>query len=128
MRIVIVGGVAGGATAAARAARVNPDAEIILLEKGPAVSFANCGLPYHIGGEIEKREKLLVATPELFRKRFGIDVRTGQEVIAIDRAEKQVEVRHADGSPNSKLAYDRLILAPGAAPIVPDWAMPAAEM
>jgi NADPH-dependent 2,4-dienoyl-CoA reductase/sulfur reductase-like enzyme/rhodanese-related sulfurtransferase len=117
LRILIVGGVAGGATAAARAARVNPRAEIIIFEKGPAVSFANCGLPYHIGGEIAQREKLLVATAELFRKRFGIEVRTGHEVIAIDRREKTITVRPV-GEEEYQQSYDRLILAPGAEPMI----------
>lgn len=120
-RILIVGGVAGGASAATRARRVNADAEIVLLEKGPAVSFANCGLPYHIGGEIESREKLLVVTPELFRKRFGIDVRTSSEAISIERQAKSVQVRTSDGSTES-LTYDKLILSPGAKPIVPPFA------
>lgn len=118
LRIVIVGGVAGGASAAARARRVNADAEIILLEKGENVSFANCGLPYHIGGEIVHRDNLLVTTPELFRRRFGIDVRTRTEAIAIDRKAKQVRVRKPTGDEQT-LPYDRLILSPGAEPIVP---------
>ena len=92
MRIVIVGGVAGGASAAARARRVNADAEIILVEKGPVVSFANCGLPYHVGGEIQDRGKLLVATPDLFWNRFRIEVRVQNEVVSIDRESKTIAV------------------------------------
>ena len=120
-RIVIIGGVAGGASAAARARRVNAKAEIIVLEKGPHISFANCGLPYHIGGDIAKRESLLVATPELFYKRFRIDIRTLQEAISIDRTQKQVSVKnHATGETYS-LAYDKLILATGSEPLRPSF-------
>ncbi|MCA9254141.1 MAG: FAD-dependent oxidoreductase, partial [Phycisphaerales bacterium] len=88
--IVIVGGVAGGASAATRARRCNEDARIIMYEKDEHVSFANCGLPYFLGGEIQDREKLLVAKPKLFEERFGIDVRTRQEVIAVDRENKKL--------------------------------------
>jgi NADPH-dependent 2,4-dienoyl-CoA reductase/sulfur reductase-like enzyme/rhodanese-related sulfurtransferase len=117
--IVIVGGVAGGASAATRARRMNEHAEIILLEKDEHVSFANCGLPYYIGGEIAERQKLLVATPQFLARRFRIDVRTRQEVRSIDRAAKSVTVlNHASGE-TYPLAYDKLILAPGAAPLVP---------
>lgn len=91
-RIVIIGGVAAGASAATRARRIDPKAEITILEKGPAVSFANCGLPYHLGGEIADRNKLLVATPELFWNRFRIRVRTCQEVVAIDRDSKSLTI------------------------------------
>lgn len=115
LRIVIVGGVAGGATAAARARRVNAQAEITILEKGPAVSFANCGLPYHLGGEIEQRGKLLVATAELFWNRFRIAVRTHHEVTSIHREQKTVSGRTADGATFS-LPYDRLILSTGSEP------------
>lgn len=130
-RIVIVGGVAGGASAAARARRVNADAEITIFEKGPAVSFANCGLPYHVGGEIAERSKLLVATPDLFWKRFRIAVKTHHEVVAIDRTSRTLRVicrNPADGSSTERVApYDRLILAPGAEPVRPPFAreMPA---
>ena len=92
--IVIVGGVAGGASAATRARRMNEQARIIMFEKDAYVSFANCGLPYYLGGEIQDRAKLLVATQELFEKRFRIDVRTRQEVTAIDRAAKTVTVEN----------------------------------
>lgn len=119
IRIVIVGGVAGGASAATRARRCNEHAEIILLEKDDHVSFANCGLPYHIGGEIADRGKLLVATKELLQKRFRLDVRTRQQAIRIDRVAKTIIVRHlADGSEYEQ-PWDKLILSPGAAPFVP---------
>lgn len=123
MRILIVGGVAGGASAAARARRVNADAEIVILEKGPVVSFANCGLPYHIGGEIQERAKLLVATSELFWNRFRIEVRTQHEVVSIDREAKTIAVvehgrEHPDGH-RFELSYDRLILATGSQPFTP---------
>lgn len=117
LRIVIIGGVAGGASAAARARRTNASAEIILVERGQNVSFANCGLPYHVGGEISRRDDLLVASPELFRSWFGIDVRLKTEAISIDRQENRVHVR-VDGREDS-IPYDRLILSPGAEPIRP---------
>src|SRR6187401_3701148 len=93
MKLLIVGGVAGGASAAARARRLSEEAEIIVFERGPDVSFANCGLPYYIGGEIVDRDKLLVTTPERFRDRYQINVRTRSAVEAIDRAAKSVRVR-----------------------------------
>ena len=129
LRIVIVGGVAGGATAAARARRCNATAQITILEKGPAVSFANCGLPYHVGGEIAERKKLLVATPELFRNRFQIEVKTGCEVQAIDRAARTVTgVDHSSGTSFS-LPYDRLILSTGSEPLRPPFmATPASNV
>lgn len=118
-RIVVVGGVAGGASAATRARRMNEHAEIIMLEKDDHVSFANCGLPYYIGGEIQNRAKLLVATPELFARRFRIEVRTRHEVRRIDRSAKTIQVLDRDQGTEYPLAYDKLILAPGAAPLVP---------
>ena len=93
MKYVIIGGVAGGATAAARIRRNTESAHIIMFEKGPYISYANCGLPYYIGGVIEERERLFVQTPEAFGKRFNVDVRTQSEVLAIDRAAKTVTVR-----------------------------------
>jgi len=118
--IVIVGGVAGGASAATRARRMNEQAEIVLFEKDEYVSFANCGLPYHIGEEIPDRNDLLVATPEFLAQRFRIDVRVKQEVLSIDRDRKVVTVRKAGGSDETyEQSYDKLILAPGASPVVP---------
>lgn len=118
--IVIVGGVAAGASAAARARRVNETARIILLEKDPYVSFANCGLPYYIGQEITDRNKLLVATPQRFQQWFNIEVRTGHEVRSIDRAQRRVRVFDQAAGKEYEQPYDRLILAPGAEPIVPE--------
>ncbi|MFP4144546.1 MAG: FAD-dependent oxidoreductase [Phycisphaeraceae bacterium] len=118
-RIVIVGGVAGGASAATRARRMNESAQIILFEKDAHVSFANCGMPYHVGGEIEDRQKLLVAKPETFANRFGIDVRTRQEVLSIDRQRQMIEVQNHTTGEAYQQPYDKLILSTGAAPIVP---------
>lgn len=124
MRVVVVGGVAGGASAAARARRVNSTAEITILEKGPYISFANCGLPYHLGGEIEKRSALLVTTAELFWNRFRIAVKVGHEVTEIDRQQQVVRgVDHASGQA-FELPYDRLILATGSEPITPEFMAP----
>jgi NADPH-dependent 2,4-dienoyl-CoA reductase/sulfur reductase-like enzyme/rhodanese-related sulfurtransferase len=118
-KILIVGGVAGGASAAARARRLSEDAEIIMFERGPFVSFANCGLPYHIGGEIQERDKLLLQTPESFLARFNVDVRVMNEVISVDRNKKSVTVKNVlDGSEYTE-SYDFLLLSPGASPIVP---------
>jgi NADPH-dependent 2,4-dienoyl-CoA reductase/sulfur reductase-like enzyme/rhodanese-related sulfurtransferase len=115
---VIVGGVAGGASCAARLRRNDEHAEIIVLERGPYVSFANCGLPYYLSGIIEKEDDLLLSSPEFFKRRFDIDVRTGHDVIAIDRAGQRVRVQ-PDTGPAYDLAYDHLVLSPGAQPIRP---------
>ncbi|MEZ8824353.1 FAD-dependent oxidoreductase [Vibrio amylolyticus] len=118
-KILIIGGVAGGASAAARARRLSEDAEIIMFERGQFVSFANCGLPYHIGGDIKERGKLLLQTPESFLARFNVDVRVMNEVISIDRPNKTVTVKNLlDGSEYIE-SYDFLLLSPGAGPIVP---------
>jgi NADPH-dependent 2,4-dienoyl-CoA reductase/sulfur reductase-like enzyme/rhodanese-related sulfurtransferase len=119
MKLVIVGGVAGGASAAARARRLSEKAEIVLFERGPDVSFANCGLPYYVGDVIADRRKLLVTTPELLRTRFRLDVRTRSSVEAIDRATKTARVRDLATGREYDERYDKLILAPGAAPIRP---------
>lgn len=119
MKLLIVGGVAGGASAAARSRRLSEDADIILFERGPDVSFANCGLPYYIGGEIAEREKLLVTTPERLRTRFKLDVRTRSSVEAIDRSAKKIRVRDLALGREYDETYDKLILAPGAAPLRP---------
>ncbi len=118
MRIVIVGGVAAGASAAVKARRCNEDAEIILLEKSGFVSFANCGLPYYIGNVIQNREDLILVTPELFRERFNIDVRISHEAFDIDTEAKKLRVKSPDGVITE--AYDKLILATGGIPIRPE--------
>ena len=118
-RIVIIGGVAGGASAAARARRLSEDAEIILIERGEHVSFANCGLPYHISGTIADRNRLLVQTPATLYANLRIDVRTQTEAISIDRERKEVIIRSTVNGTEQKLPYDKLILSPGAEPIRP---------
>ena len=118
-KIVIIGGVAGGASAAARARRLSEDAEIIMFERGPFVSFANCGLPYHIGGDIKERGNLLLQTPESFLARFNVDVRVMNEVLRINRAEKTITVRNLLDQTEYTESYDFLLLSPGAGPIVP---------
>jgi len=118
-KIVIVGGVAGGASAAARARRLSEDAEIIIFERGKFISFANCGLPYHIGGDIPERQRLLVQTPLAMRTRFGIDVRTKCEVVSIDRSAKTVKVHNLVTDESYDESYDSLVLSPGAEPFRP---------
>lgn len=115
MKYVIIGGVAAGASAAARLRRLDERAEIVLLEKGSDISYANCGLPYHVGGVIAARARLSVMPPAKFASWFNIDVRTNCEATVIDRAKKEVEVRTADGT--SRLAYDKLLIATGATPV-----------
>ena len=118
-RIVVVGGVAGGMSAAARLRRLDEHARIVVLERGPDVSFANCGLPYHVGGEIRERASLLLHTPESLRASLDLDVRTRHEVVSIDRAARTVAVRDLVAGTNEVLPYDALVLATGAEPIVP---------
>ena len=118
MKIIIIGGVAGGATTAARIRRIDETAEIILLEKGKHISYANCGLPYYIGGVIEEREKLFVQTPEAFSTRFRVDVRTENEVIFIDRKKKTVTVRQSSEDTYEE-SYDKLLISTGASPVRP---------
>lgn len=118
MKHIIIGGVAGGATAAARIRRADEFAEIVLIEKKPYISYANCGLPYYIGGVIADRERLFVQTPESFSRRFNVDVRTENEALSIDPAAKSVTVRRKDGSTYTE-HYDRLLLSPGASPVRP---------
>ena len=118
MKIIIIGGVAGGATTAARIRRVDETAEIVLLEKGKHISYANCGLPYYIGGVIEEREKLFVQTPEAFSTRFRVDVRTENEVIFIDRKKKTVTVRQSSEDTYEE-SYDKLLISTGASPVRP---------
>ncbi len=117
--IVIVGGVAGGATAATRLRRLDESANIVLIERGEHVSFANCGLPYHVGGVISRRDSLLMATPEILQANFNIDVRVRQEVTSIDPEAHRVTVRVLSTDTEYQLEYDKLILSPGASPVVP---------
>lgn len=119
MKIVVVGGVAGGASAAARVRRLDAKAQIVMLERGEHVSFSNCCLPYHLSGTIPNSEALVLMTPERFRKQHGIDARTNSEVLAIHRAEKYVEVKDLLTGRVYNEPYDKLILAPGASPILP---------
>ena len=119
MKIVVVGGVAGGASAAARVRRLDAKAQIVMLERGAHVSFSNCCLPYHLSGTIPNSEALVLMTPERFRKQHGIDARTNSEVLAIHRAEKYVEVKDLLTGRVYNEPYDKLILAPGASPILP---------
>ena len=119
MKLLIVGGVAGGASAAARARRLSEQAEIIMFERGPDVSFANCGLPYFIGGEIADRDKLLVTTPERLQSRFRLDVRTRSNVEAIDRVARTIRVKNLVTGREYEESFDKLILATGAAPFRP---------
>lgn len=118
MKHLIIGGVAGGATAAARIRRADESAQIILFEKGRYISYANCGLPYYIGDTIQERAKLFVQTPASFSKRFNIDVRVENEVIGIDTSNKEVTVRKADGTVYNE-SYNKLLLSPGASPVRP---------
>lgn len=119
-RIVIVGGVAGGASCAARARRLSETAKITMFDRGEYVSFANCGLPYYVGNVIKKEENLLMATPELFRNRFEIDVRLQSEVLALDLANSRIQVKNLLTGEAYHEAYDALVLSPGASPIKPD--------
>ena len=118
MKIVIIGGAAGGASAAARLRRLDEQAEIVMLERGRFISFANCGLPYYIGGKIEDRGELELQTPESFRDRFNVDARVFSEALEIDRAGKSVRIRNIEKGTEYFESYDRLILSPGAKPVV----------
>ena len=119
MKVLIIGGVAGGATAAARLRRLDENAEIITIERSGYVSYANCGLPYYIGGEITDRSALTLQTPESFKNRFRIDVRVREKAVSVDRTSKTVRIhRLSDGTEYTE-SYDKLILSPGAHPVVP---------
>ena len=119
MKLVVVGGVAGGASAAARVRRLDEHADIVVLERDEYVSYANCGLPYHIGGVIQEREKLLVQTPGSLKRSLNLEVRVGHEVKAIDRAAKQVTVSEVSSGKEYRESYDKLVLAQGARPLRP---------
>lgn len=124
-RICIVGGVAGGASAAARARRLSEDAEIVIFERGGYISFANCGMPYHIGGQISERDRLLVQTPEKMWKRYRVEVRLRTEVFSIDPDGQTIRVRNLETGRETEESYDELILSPGAEPMRPN--IPGAE-
>jgi len=119
MKVVIVGGVAGGASCAARLRRLDENAEIVMVEKGPYVSYANCGLPYYVGGVIEKESSLLVASEQMFKVMFGIDVRTNCEAVSISAKDKTVELRDVESGEITVEPYDKLVLSPGAASVHP---------
>src|SRR5690625_947050 len=119
MKIIVVGGVAGGATAAARLRRLDETSEIILIERGEHISFANCGLPYYIGGTIKERDQLFVQTPKGMSKRFNLDIRNLSEVTKINRKQKTVTIKNLQTNESYEEAYDYLILSPGARPIKP---------
>jgi NADPH-dependent 2,4-dienoyl-CoA reductase/sulfur reductase-like enzyme/rhodanese-related sulfurtransferase len=119
MKVIIVGGVAGGASCAARLRRLDENAEILMVERGPYVSYANCGLPYHVGGVIEKESSLLVASEQLFREHFAIDVRTNCEAVSISPKNKTVDLRNTETGEVTTEPYDKLVLSPGAASVHP---------
>lgn len=118
-KVVIIGGVAGGASCAARLRRLDEDAEIVMLERGPYISYANCGLPYHVGEVIKDRDELLLYSPELMHERFGIDVRVNNEVIALDPAAKTVTIKRVQTGESYSETYDKLVISTGSNPLVP---------
>ena len=118
-KYLIIGGVAGGATVAARLRRLDEQAEIIIFERGAHISYANCGLPYYIGDVIKDREKLLLQTPESFKARLNVEVRVFNEVLKIDREKQAVVVRNVETGEEYTESYDKLVLSPGAEPIKP---------
>jgi NADPH-dependent 2,4-dienoyl-CoA reductase/sulfur reductase-like enzyme len=126
IKLVIVGGVAAGASAAAKARRCNEDAEIIMFEKGHDISYATCGLPYYLSGTIPKRDRLLITDGRFFKQRFNVDVMTRHEVVAIDRQAQKVTVRDLATGDNKEEPYDKLVLAMGASAIVPP--LPGVEL
>lgn len=125
-KIVIVGGVAAGATAAAKARRISPDAEIVMLEAGPDISFANCGLPYYIGGDIKSRSKLILQSPESFKEQYDVDVFTNTSVLSIDRNAHEVVTENSQNGQKRVFEYTKLILAQGGKPIKPK--LPGADL
>ena len=126
MKVIIVGGVAGGASCAARLRRLDEKAEILMVERGPYVSYANCGLPYYVGGVIEKESSLLVASEQMFRVMFGVDVRTNCEAVSISPKNKTVDLRNVETGEVTTESYDKLVLSPGAASVHPD--MPGIDL
>ena len=120
MKVVIIGGVAGGATAAARIRRLDEKAEIVVFERSGYISYANCGLPYYVGDVITDKDELTLQSPAGFKRRFNIDVKIRHEVTAIDKANKTVKVKNLESGEEFEESYDKLVLAPGAKPFVPD--------
>ena len=118
-KVIIVGGVAGGASCAARLRRLDEDATITMFERGEYISFANCGLPYHIGGTIEDRDELLLQTPESFNDRFNVDVKIKSEIMSIDKGNKTVTVKNLATGEDYTQDYDVLVLSPGSSPLRP---------
>lgn len=119
-KILIVGGVAGGASAAARLRRLSEEDKIIMFEKGPHVSFSNCALPYHLSGLIDEADKLVLMSPEKFQSQYNIEARVNSEVTLIDKENKEIEVKNYLTGETYRESYDKLILSPGAKPIVPN--------
>ena len=119
MKTLIIGGVAGGASCAARLRRVDENAQIIMFERGEYISYANCGLPYHVGDVIKSRQALLLQTPEVMKARFNIDVRIKSEVTAINRADKKITVVNHDTNETYEETYDKLVIATGSSPLRP---------
>ena len=118
-KVVIIGGVAGGASCAARLRRLDEEASIILLERGEYISYANCGLPYHVGDVIKSRDALLLQTPEAMRKKFKVDVRVKNEVLSINREKKTVTVKLVDTGETYEESYDTLVISTGSSPVRP---------
>ena len=118
-KILIIGGVAGGASTATRLRRLDENSHIVLLEKGPYISYANCGLPYHIGNVIKDRSSLLVQTPEAMRSNYNIDVRVETEVISIDRENKSLDIKNLKTGEIYKESYDTLVISTGSSPLRP---------
>lgn len=118
-KVVIIGGVAGGASCAARLRRLDEDAEIVLLERSEYISYANCGLPYHVGGAIKSKSALLLQTPEAMRAKFRVDVRVKNEALSIDRDKKTVTVKNLDDGTTYEEPYDTLVLSTGSSPLRP---------
>ena len=118
-KVVIIGGVAGGASCAARLRRLDETAEIVLLERGEYISYANCGLPYHVGDVIKARQSLLLQTPEAMKKKFAVDVRVQNEVVSIDREKKTVLVKRVETGETYTESYDTLVISTGSSPLKP---------
>ena len=119
MKIVIIGGVAGGMSAAARLRRLDEKADIIVVEKSGYVSFANCGLPYYIGGVIEEKESLILETPLTLREKFNLDIRVKSEAVSIDTGKKEIKIKNVETNNEYTESYDKLLIATGAKPFVP---------